>query len=162
MELRTGVDKIPKIRVCPLRMIQGTGKAVSIALSSSLGTSLAHHQVMRFCGFSPSLMYQMVLPRCHLVLTLAPRKWSALVVSPKCGPSRRGRGRGGLVGGRESPFNAATPSLSQKSLLDLCPIQENGTSLWKHIRGLEHRTRVQLNDTPNSSLHKFAVSLPSA
>ena len=70
----------------------------------------------------------------RLVLTLAPRKWSALVVSPKCGPSRRGRG--GLVGGRESPFNAEIPILSQKSLLDLCPIQENGTSLWKHIRGL--------------------------
>ena len=57
----------------------------------------------------------------RLVLTLAPRKWSALVVSPKCGPSRRGRGRGGLVGGRESAFNAETPSLSQKKPLGLMP-----------------------------------------
>ena len=51
-------------------------------------------------------------------------------------PSLRGRGRGGLVGDRESALNAETPSLSQKRPLDLCPIQENGTSLWKHIRGL--------------------------
>ena len=158
MELRTRVNTILKFCVCPLWMIQGN-RSVFI-LGDIIGSSSGYAFLRVFAFLNVPKGPTSMPPRPHLGSS---QMECTRGLDKSVGrPSLRGRGRGGLVGDRESALNAETPSLSQKRPLDLCPIQENGTSMWKHIRGLEHRTRVQLNDTLNSSLHKFAVSLPSA